>query len=100
MSNVNDWAREQARDRYEIRYSVALGASAVRNAREQAFEKGIVHAFSALLSDEAMEAAARHYWALPNWERLTEFDRARQVVFMRAALQAAVDAVTKEARNE
>ena len=93
MSNINDWARREAE-------RVHGGPGADRIVSRMAFTDGVIAFHDALLSDEAVEAAARNYWALPNWERLTEFDRARQVVFMRHALQAAIDAVTKEARND
>lgn len=95
--SLEGWARAQARDRYQVRYSAALGAGAVRNAREQAFAEGIVHAFSALLSDEAVEAAARvivggddlYEYPYNEAERLQVLGRAR------ATLKAAVRAVTE-----
>lgn len=96
--SVDDWARDQAEKRYPATWQDRGRTD--RDDERDAFKEGVSALADALLSDEAMEAAARQYWALPNWERLTKFDRARQVVFMRAALQAAVDAVTKEARND
>ena len=69
---VEDWAQREAGEIYWAQEANGL-----------AFQRGIVHAFSALLSDEAVEAA---WWQMPG-EVTKEHAR--------AALQAAVDAVTK-----
>ena len=95
--SVDDWARREADSaRGPDIWTPAYDPTPER----QAYFEGIVHAFSALLSDEAVEAAARSlhdgYAPLsgsfqPNsgWERQA-----------RTAIQAAVDAVTKETRND
>lgn len=51
-----------------------------------AFQRGIIHAFSALLSDEAVEAGATV---------MAESEDTGSLDSMRAALQAAVNAVTE-----
>lgn len=78
--SVEDWARREAKKRNR---SPRLGIAAIHNT---AFEAGIVHAFSALLSDKATIAGVRSLDA--GGFSITE--RA-----FRAALQAAVDAVTE-----
>lgn len=127
--SVDDWARREAADQWPEEEHEGRNRSV--------FAHGIVHAFSALLSDEAVEAAAA---VIPNrWEvngrcwaehaggdeycRFTfdteaeairhrddhHADRARVwahkeqeelLTEARAVLQAALDAVTKEARGQ
>ena len=83
--SVEDWAREQAR----IRYGAANGSTVVAG-RRLGFRDGIVHAFSALPSDKAVEAAARVL--VPH--RLVALN-SEEAGLLRAALQAAINAVTE-----
>jgi DNA-binding SARP family transcriptional activator len=97
MTDVSEWAKREARGRYEVQYSSILSAGAVRNAREQAFEAGAKHLAALLLSDEAVEAAAVEMFG-PVW-----FEDERRKA--RKMLLAAVSAVTttnreSEARND
>lgn len=95
--SVDDWARREAERQYPADAKGLIGA--VQIERREAHADGIVHAFSALLSDEAVEAAAR---AVCDEHNAGAFERYRDtwLVEGRAALQAAIDAVTKGARSE
>ncbi|UXO93878.1 hypothetical protein Pan2_59 [Pseudanabaena phage Pan2] len=85
--SVDDWAREQALA--GIQHDMNDAERAFWIAGDVAASKRLA---DALLSDEAVRAAAR---ALTNYEpQLRHFSEAR------IALQAAVDAVTKEARGD
>lgn len=84
--SVDDWARREAADQWP--------EDEHEGRTRSVFAHGIIHAFDALLSDEAVEAMVREWW------ELRESGPAHLPVAMRAALQAAVDAVTKEARND
>ena len=106
--SVDDWAQEQAKRLAEVsepsvRNGVCLVCGgAVLNVGEHIdperheagrVEQGIVHAFSALLSDEAVEAAARVLAG--------DFEPdAGELHETRLMLQAAIDAVTKEVSND
>ena len=62
------------------------------------FREGILHAFSALLSDEAVTALAEHLYdnqTATTGKYQTSFYKDKWDDVARAALQAAVDAVTK-----
>lgn len=88
--SVDDWARREADSaRGPDIWTPAYDPTPER----QAYFEGIVHAFSALLSDEAVEAGAQ-LLAGPFKPNDDERNWARQIV------QAAIDAVTKEARND
>lgn len=78
--SVEDWARREATRRLN-----AVGSD-VTPAEASEFGDGIVHAFSALLSDEAVEAGAG---CIDDPEVPGE-----AAELFRSALQAAVDAVT------
>lgn len=93
--SIDDWARREA-EQYahgDVYGDIQLG-----------FRAGVVSLADALLSDEAVEAAAIGYWKAsvedldvsegPTAEELERFVWATRIV-----VQAAVDAVTKEARN-
>lgn len=87
--SVDDWARlemaEDAADWY-VDYEAEAGAG-------NAFMRGIVHAFSALLSDEVVEAMGNAYHATALGQPTGDV--------MRALLQAAVRAVTEgESRDD
>lgn len=83
---VEDWAREQARQIAKESSGTLMGPHAVK--------LGIVHAFSALLSDEAVEAGARHLHD-GDWGSAREVVKAADIDAVRAALQAAIAAVTE-----
>lgn len=80
---VEDWARREGQ-----RYATG----GIYDERGQAHADGIVHAFSALLSDEAVEAAAKAHAFAPGGVYSN--------YSMRAALQAAVRAATEGESNE
>lgn len=84
MMTVDDWARRES--------ARVVGGSLTLKVDRVRFRQGIVHAFDALLSDEAVEAAAEVFTGMskPNAE---ERDWTRRM------LQAAVRAVT-EGENE
>lgn len=92
--SVEDWARREAESIREAGGDID-GTEVARldyDMEVDAFAAGIVHAFDALLSDEAVTAVFQNIDGLDTEYRLDEDemrDRAR------AALQAAVDAVTK-----
>ena len=95
--SVEEWARERTEKRYPDGWSD--DDTRVRLARE-GVQYGIVHAFDALLSDEAVEAAARGHVEYRAGRAYNEAEHLAtrsevEVKAMRAALQAAVDAVTK-----
>lgn len=108
--SVDDWARREAFDKAPSTITPVEAA-----AWNWGYFEGVTQAFSALLSDEAVEAAARALGGLEPGEdwptnielgghallgtRDDEF-KADMHEQARAALQAAVDAVTKEARND
>ena len=107
--SVEEWAREQAEERIDSVYEVVRGTwvdAPDHELRRESFTDGIVHAFDALLSDEAVEAAALEMSGFDSWPsngelgggptgtRDDEF-RSANIEDARAALQAAVDAVTK-----
>lgn len=101
--SVDDWARREAERRYPADAKGLI--SAVQIERREARADGITHAFDALLSDEAVEAAARsaahRAVAAPRpWESLTDYGRQQFLKAARADLQAAINVVTKEARND
>lgn len=79
--SVDDWARREADKAWAWEEPAAT-----------AYVQGIVHAFSAFLSDEAVRAMQ------------TQLINSEQPYIpgheLYAALQAAIDAVTKEARND
>jgi len=81
--SVEDWARREA----EISYPEKKKGYMVSPLR-RAFREGAVHAFSALLSDEAVEAAAREFCdgTEPDY---AELDNAR------LGLQAAINVVAE-----
>jgi hypothetical protein len=81
---VEDWARRKAVSRMVI-------APDMTPAEASEFSWGIVHAFSALLSDEAVEAAARAIWEYTP----EKHEKSWEYGPMRAALQAAINAVTE-----
>ena len=96
--SVEDWAREQAeKEHAELSRADLDGGELVEHWEREAFAGGIVRAFDALLSDEAVEAAAELFYLVQmgdagkyrtsmykeNWDKMA-----------RAALQAAVRAVT------
>lgn len=86
--SVDDWARREA----DFARGPDIWTPAYDPTPErQAYFEGIVHAFSALLSDEATMGAV---------DLLREAGHDIGGVAWRAALQAAIDAVTKEARND
>jgi len=97
--SVEDWARRKAVSRMDI-------APDMTPAEASEFSWGIVHAFSALLSDEAITAAAEaqrmHPRQFPGdpctcgeWFGSGQDETDKwEIHVMRAALQAAVDAVT------
>lgn len=84
--SVDDWAyREAERAAYPYHPLVAPLVTAT-------VYDSLLHAFSALLSDEAVEAAAKVLAG--------DFEPdAGELHETRLMLQAAIDAVTKEARN-
>lgn len=92
--SVDEWAREQAEECIPAIKAFGSRPPSVPHVERIRFADGIVHAFDALLSDEAVEAMVRQWW------ELRESGPANLPVAMRAALQAAIDAVTKEARND
>lgn len=122
--SVDDWARQEAKRLVEVsepsvRNGVCLVCGgAVLNAGEHIdperheagrVEQGIVHAFSALLSDEAVEAvrAELHYRLRTDHGHTTRQEAQvcktclrRAEVLAPIAVQAAIDAVAKEARND
>lgn len=87
--SVDDWARREVlkdAEDWPVDYEAEAGAG-------NAFMRGIVHAFDALLSDEAVEAAARSLSGTAVWSGY-EDDAC-------AALQAAVRAVIEgESRDD
>ena len=98
--SVDDWARQEAASVYLCKEN------------REAHASGIVHAFDALLSDEAVEAAEdeqyRHGRDLvfgggcacgEPFPLTRQGIRAHDLHVARAAIQAAIDSVTKEARN-
>lgn len=86
MSEIEDWAREQAEKKHaELSRADLDNGELVEHWEREAFAGGVVRAFDALLSDDkAARAAVR---------QLTEFGCNTPAKF-RAALQAAVRAVT------
>lgn len=92
--SVDDWAREQAEECIPAGKAFGSRPPSVPHVERIRFADGIVHALSALLSDEAVEAAARV--KVPENFPLDKM----HIAEARAALQAAVDAVTKEDRND
>lgn len=118
--SVDDWARREAERRYpalvrgeDERYDDFDARLNERDVAADAFADGIVRAFDALLSDEAVEAAEdeqyRHGRDLvfgggcacgEPFPLMRQGIRAHDLHVIRAALQAAIDAVTKEARND
>jgi hypothetical protein len=100
--SVEDWAREQARENRPFKITPAEAT-----VWEWGHFEGIVEAFSALLSDEAITAAAEaqrmHPRQFPGdpcacgeWFGSGQDETDKwEIHVMRAALQAAVDAVTK-----
>lgn len=88
--SVEDWARREAEEHIEGIEEIVRGEWAKTEDLElkrDLFADGIVHAFSALLSDEAVEAAAVEMFG-PVWFE-DERQKARQM------LQAAIAAVTE-----
>ena len=79
--SVEDWARREAKKRF-VDQNIESRSARI------GYRRGIFHAFSALLSDEALHAMAVEVFAphLPN---------NADVRLMRAALQAAITAVTE-----
>lgn len=86
--SVEDWARREAEGAFDGTHIFTA----------HGFHLGIVHAFSALLSDEAVEELAEHLYdsqTATTGKYQTSFFKERWGSVARAALQAAVDAVTK-----
>lgn len=86
--SVEDWARREAERAFDgVHIFTAHG-----------FQLGIVHAFSALLSDKAVEAGAQAQSARAGDGLWSDQPEGRRIAFrrdFRAALQAAVTAVTE-----
>jgi len=86
--SVDDWARERAERQIESIEEVVRGTWAEvpdYELRRESFAGGIVHAFDALLSDEAVENIAVLLPVAPD----------QRMNLARAALQAAIAAVTE-----
>ena len=96
--SVDDWARREAD---AARCPDIWNPDYNPNIERQAYFEGIIHAFDALLSDDAVEAAATDYWKAsmedldvdeqPTAEELQQFLWATRIV-----IQAAIDAVTRD----
>lgn len=86
---VEDWARREADS---ARGPDIWAPTYDPTPERQAYFEGILHAFSALLSDEAVEAAAE---ALMRAEANMEPVQDVWASDARAALQAGIEAVTK-----
>ena len=84
--SVEDWARREAEREYKDAPAIDVMIHECAG-----FQVGIVHAFSALLSDEAVEAAARAMWEYEP----EKYEKSWEYGPMRAALQAAIAAVTE-----
>ena len=94
--SVDDWARREAK---QYAYGDVYGDI------QLAFRVGVASLADVLLSDEAVEAAARsaahRALATPRpWESMTDYGRQQFLKAARADLQAAINVVTKEARND
>lgn len=115
--SVDDWAREQAEECIPAGKAFGSRPPSVPHVERIRFADGIVHAFSALLSDEAVEAVQKELAQHSNIANAANFrvvECACGATFeatvdgwhefyrhgLPAALQAAVDAVTREARND
>lgn len=83
---VEDWANREA---------AAFSHGDKYGEIEPAFFDGVMKLADRLLSDEAVEAAARTELTI-GWDELDEAERDYMRIEMRAALQAAIDAVTRE----
>lgn len=86
--SVKDWARREAERRYPTSRFSSTESHRETQIHQADMREGIVHVFSALLSDEAMLAA---------WVKMPTGSMPSDA---RAALQAAIEAVTEGARNE
>lgn len=84
--SVEDWARREAEKKYPTPGPVDWNVGASVAVERNNFADGIVHAFSALLSDEAWDFLPR--WNDEEGESITRAQAIRLV-------QAAVDAVTE-----
>lgn len=92
MTTSELWAKAEAEKQYSGRFEQALRAGAVRNARREAFERGMLHVLSLLESEQAVEAGAKAIDEVP----YVDFgEPAPSEVLARAALVAAVAAITK-----
>ena len=93
--SVDDWARREAERRYPATWKDRGRTD--RDDERDAFSEGAGALADALLSDEAVEAACDN---LLDWANLTVLEARRPdyLADVRSALQAAIDAVTKDAR--
>lgn len=91
---IDEWARREAEEVIPAGGAFGGRPPSVPHAERIRFADGIVHALNALLSDDAVEAAADQ---MLQWANLSVFEARRPdyLTDVRTAIQAAIDAVTK-----